>query len=52
VGEEIEVAGSAPGQIAHSLDAYLDGLQALQGGEPGPSAESIGAAAPTAVVVP
>jgi pimeloyl-ACP methyl ester carboxylesterase len=51
-GEEIEVAGSAPGQIAHSLDAYLDGLRALQGGELGPSAESIGAATPTAVVVP
>lgn len=52
VGEAIEVAGIAPGQIAHSLDAYRDGLMALQGGELGPSAVSLGAAGPTAVVVP
>jgi hypothetical protein len=52
VGEEIEVSGTAPGQIAHSLDAYLDGLRELQVGELGPSAVSIGAAGPTSVVVP
>lgn len=52
VGEEIEVSGAAPGQIAHSLDAYLDGLLKLQGGALGPSALSLGASAPMAVVVP
>lgn len=52
VGEEIEVAGSVPGHIAHSLEAYLEGLRTLRGGEIGPAALSIGAAAPMAVVVP
>jgi hypothetical protein len=52
VGEEIEVSGTAPGQIAHSLDAYLDGLRELQVGELGPSAVAMGAAAPMAAVVP
>ena len=52
VGEEIEVAGMQEGQIAHSLGAYLVGLKKLQGGDLGPSAQSLGAAAPTAVVVP
>jgi triacylglycerol lipase len=52
VGEEIEVDGQAEGHGAHSLASYLAGLTKLQGGASGPSAAALGAALPTAVVVP
>ncbi|MGH9158565.1 MAG: lipase family protein [Vicinamibacteraceae bacterium] len=50
VGEEIEVDGDLDN--AHSLDAYLAGLQKLLEPPAGPAAAALGSDAPMAVVVP